>query len=237
MAEGDHWRARRGREGIAPIVLGVVLIIVVVVGGVGIYVATKGPSSPKANTMILASSTSSSRSTPSGPHSSVSSSGSGFKTYSGTFNYSVPLGPSGERVFSNGTVQSYTSVYVGSGTFTFFINPQNYSGSGSGQGTITVTTTGFCSGSVTLKYTFRISDATTILGGNTTLFFALPTPSSAKVPLTCTGPMAGVDTSTNNPITFEAIYSGEITSASIPVTVSQHLTGNIDYGYNIVRTN
>jgi hypothetical protein len=139
-------------------------------------------------------------------------------------------------VLSNGTVQSYNSVQFASGSFTFSVAAFNRSGSGSGHGTLVVTTTGFCSGTTTVPYTFLIPDATTILGGNLTVFLGTPTPSTFMVPLSCTGPMAGVNTATNNPAPFLSVYPNEITTASTPVTVTQHLPGNINYYYKIIQT-
>ena len=164
-----------------------------------------------------------------------SSSGTGVTRYSGVFNYSVAIGPTGERVFENGTFQTYNSVQKASGSFTFFISTTNGSGTGSGSGTLTVTTSGFCLGSVTVPYTFEIPDATVLLGGNITIFFGTPTPASVMVPLSCSGPMNGVDTSINNPLTFLSVYPNEISSASVPVYVSEHLSGNISYAYSIAQ--
>jgi hypothetical protein len=152
---------------------------------------------------------------------------SGIKTYSGNYNYTNPEGPGGERVFSNNTVQTYSSLQFAVGSFTFSINPQNYSGTGSGHGTMIVTTTGFCSGNVTVPYTFTIQ-ATNLPGQNITISFSLPTPANATVPLVCTGPMNGV-TQANNPVPFLAEYPGEVTTAIVPVTVYQNLGTRITY--------
>jgi len=140
-------------------------------------------------------------------------------------------------VLSNNTVQTYGSVEVGTGSFTFFVAASNSSGSGVGHGTLVVTTSGFCSGRTTVPYTFTIPDATTLLGGNITVFIGDPTPGNFTVPLTCTGPMAGVSTATNNPAPFLATYPNELSVAAVPSTVNQHLTGNIDYYFSIVKTN
>lgn len=165
----------------------------------------------------------------------TTASASGMTTYSVTFNYSQPLGPFGERVLPNDTVQTYSSVQVASGTFTFFISATNRSGSGSGHGTLTVTTTGFCSGTTTVPYTFQIPDATTLLG-NLTVFMGTPTPGNFSVPLTCTGPMQGVSTTTNDPAPFLSTYPNELTIATVPYVINQHQTGNIDYYFDIVQT-
>lgn len=223
----------------------VVIVVIVLVAGVGVYFAVARSAS---NTTISSATTSatspSSASASTTPPSIVTTTktrstatvSSGITTYSGTFNFSLPLGPSGERVLSNNTIQTYGSTQVGSGTFSFSINSQTYEGTGSGQGTLIVTTTGFCSGKVSFPYTFQIPDATNILGGNITVFFGDPTPENAIVPLACTGPMAGVNTATNNPVSFLAVYPNEINTVSIPVTVNQHETGNISYYYEITQT-
>ena len=151
-------------------------------------------------------------------------------TYSGTFNFSLPLGPSGERVLANNTVQTYGTSQVASGSFSYFIAAGNKSGSGSGHGTLT-TTTGFCSGTITMGYSFKIPDATTILG-NQTIFFGAPTPANFTVPLTCTGPMTGVSTA-NNVTSFIGVYPNEINVATMPTTISEHQSGNVTYYFNI----
>ena len=238
--------SNRASLGIARIFLVVVIVVILLVAGAGIYflvisnnsgtsvttqsshstatTSSRTTTSTKSVVSLRTSATSTSRSS-----SSVSS---GVTTYTGTFNFSQPLGPSGERVLSNYTVQTYSSTQVGSGSFTFFISALNQSGTGSGQGTLVVTTTGFCSGTVTVPYTFTIPDATTLLG-NLTVFFSIPTPANFMVPLSCTGPMGGVDTSTNNPLTFLAVYPNEISLGSVPGTVTQHLSGNVSYSYTI----
>jgi len=134
-------------------------------------------------------------------------------------------------------VQLYSSVQVGTGSFTFFIAASNSSGHGVGTGTLVVTTTGFCSGRATVPYTFTIPDATTLLGNNITVFIGDATPGNFTVPLTCTGPMTGVSTATNDPAPFLAIYPNELTVATAPSTVNVNLTGGIAYYYSIVKTN
>lgn len=170
--------------------------------------------------------------------SSASTTGSsGLKTYSVTFNYSLPEGPVGELTYpNNDTVKIFNSTQVASGSFTFSIDPSTYTGSGSGHGTMTVTTVGFCSGHITFSYTFQITDATTLLGGNITVFIGGPTPSNFTVPTTCTAtPLPG---STNgNTFPFLSVYPNEISVASVPMTVTQHLSGHIDYSFTIRATN
>ena len=221
------------RTGASIVVVLLALIIVVVIAGAAVYVLflpSGGAKTTGQQSTTRSQSSKSATSTPSGGS-------QGFKTYSGTFSYSLPLGPSGDREGTNDTVESYSSTQVASGTFSFFINPANYTGVGSGQGTLTVTTTGFCSGSVTVNYSFKITNANDLLNGNITVAFADPTPGSAMVPLTCTGDMTGVNTSTNNPITFLPVYPNLVSVHTVPATVSQQLTGNITYQYTITPTN
>jgi hypothetical protein len=125
---------------------------------------------------------------------------------------------------------------VASGSFTFSINPANYSGSGSGHGTMTVTTTGFCSGRTTFPYTFKILDATNLLGGNITVFIGDPTPLNFTVPLTCTA-TANPGSATGNTFPFLSVFPNEISVASVPATVTQHLTGGVAYSYSVTATN
>jgi hypothetical protein len=236
-------RTRSGRRGIAPVLIAIVIVVIVLVAAVAVYYSTTlTPSASSSTTqstqsLTASSSTTSSSSTLLTTVSSVGTSSTGSSdvtTYSGSFNYTNPEGPGGERVFSNNTVQTYGSVQLALGSFTFSINSQNYSGTGSGHGTLTVTTTGFCSGKVTFSYAFSIQ-ATQLPGQNITLGFSTPTPVNATVPLSCTGPMNGVNTATNNPVPFLSEYPGLITTATIPVTVSENLGAGITYFYTISR--
>jgi len=236
------------RPGIATIAIVIVIIVIVVVAGAATYslaVATSTSTSSAGQSSVKSSiSTGSSRQTSTAGTAtsattitsfSISSTAgsSSLKTYTATFNFSLPLGPSGELTFSNNdTVKVYRSAQSASGSFTFFINPANYSGSGSGQGTMTVTTTGFCSGKTTFPYTFKIPDATDILGGNITVFMGDPTPANFTVPLTCTAtPSPG--SATGDTFPFLSTYPNEISVAAVPVTVIQHLAGNISYAFTI----
>jgi hypothetical protein len=213
----------------------VVLVIVLVVAAVASYfLVVAGPASTSASRSSAATTTSTagraSRSA-----SSSSTGPSGAKTYDATFSYSVPLGPSGELVYPNGTVKTYTSVQAASGSFSFSIDSNGYSGSGSGHGTLTVTTTGFCSGRITLPYTFQIPDATNLLGGNTTVFIGNPLPANFTQQLTCTAtPSPG--SATGDTFSFLAVYPNEISVAAIPATVTQNLPGNIFYQFTINPT-
>ena len=190
------------RVGIAPLLIVLMILIIAAVAGVGVYYLALSPRTP-------------------GPSHTTTPGSSGFHTYSGNYHFTVPLGPGGERISSDNTVQSYGSVQSASGSFTFSINPLNYTGTGRGTGTMTVTTTGFCSGEVTVSYTFFVQ-ATHPPGQNISVFFLNPTPGSAFVPLHCTGPMTGVNTATNNPISFLPEYPGLLTTATMPVTMSQN---------------
>jgi len=204
------------------------LVVLVVIGGSAYYfLALGGPGSLATSTHTSQTST----------H-SVSTTGGqlGYKTYSGTYSYSLPLGPSGARTNSSNKLETYSSVQVASGTFTFFVNPANYSGNGVGHGTYTITTTGFCSGSTSFQYTFKIF-ASTVLQGNLTVAFETPTPANYQVALACTGSLNGVDTSTNNPGPFLSVYPNLVNEKSIPVSVDQTLSGGITYHYTITATN
>jgi hypothetical protein len=221
------------------VIVAAVIVVLVVASAAAYYLAVANPSSTSVSKSSAQTSTASSSSTPRTTHASSTTSTTGssaLKTYSATFNFSLPEGPFGELTFSNNdTVKTYNSVQVGSGSFTFSMNPANYSGSGSGHGTLTVTTTGFCSGRTTLPYTFSIPDATNILGGNITVFIGDPTPANFTVPLTCTA-TANSDSTNGNTFPFLSVYPNEISAATIPVTVTQHLAGNISYSYTISPT-
>lgn len=225
-------------------IVAAIIVVLVVASAATYYLVVARSSSSSSSTSLNtssahASTTSSSTSrTTHASSSTISTTGSSaVKTYSATFNFSQPLGPFGELTFSNNdTVKEYTSVQAASGSFTFSINPANYTGSGSGQGTMTVTTTGFCSGRTTLSYTFKIPDATNILGGNITVFIGDPTPVNFTVPLTCTA-TANSDSTNGDTFPFLSVYPNEISFAAAPVTVTQHLAGNISYSYTISPTN
>jgi len=232
------------------------VVVILLIVGVGVYFLVAGSSKgttttslpviqgntmiPATTTTISALSTASSSAhvtslTTSSVHVGSSSAASGITTYSGTFNFSIPEGPSGVRSMSNGSLQIYNTTQVASGSFSFFVDPSNESGSGTGHGTLTATTTGFCSGSITVQYTFIVPDATTILGGNLTVFFSDPVPGNFSVQLLCTGDMTGVSTTTNNPSPFLPVYPNEINIPAVPGTVSNE-SGNFDYYIHVSRT-
>jgi hypothetical protein len=212
--------------------------------GAGFYlVIGKAPatsSSSTSSTKASSSSTSSSHSTIVTTTSTSSTTAvSGLKTYSGTFQFTNPEGPSGERTFSNNdTVQTYSSLQNGSGSFTFSTSNGGLSGSGSGHGILVVTTTGFCSGRTTLPYTFNITDATTEFAGNLTIFIGDPIPGNFTVPLTCTGPTTGVF-ATANTDPYLAIYPNELTVpvSTTPATITENLGSGITYTYTVTPTN
>jgi len=226
--------SNHGREGIGTIVIVVLVVLVIIVAGAA-YVFTFTGKTSAPNT-ASGTTTLTTRTTATFPLPSYSTSGSGattaYQRYSGVYNYTNPIGPSGERVFSNDTVQTYGSVQVASGSFSFFVNPANYTGFGSGTGTMTVTTTGFCHGTVTYGYTFKITAAWPP-GAALTLGFGTPVPVNFTVPLTCAGPMQGVDTSTNNPAPYLSTYPGLLSINSFPYAVSEHLSGGTSYHFSI----
>ena len=233
-APGSSLRARR-RPGIAITVIVAALIVVIAVASVAAYflVTSSSPSSTSSKSSSQASTASSSATRTTATSTTGSST---LETYSGTFNFSLPEGPFGELTFSNNdTVRTYNSVQEASGSFTFSLNPANYSGSGSGHGTMTVTTTGFCSGRTSFPYAFKIPDATNALGGNITVFMGDPVPVNFTVPLTCTA-TANPGSSNGNTFPFLSVYPNEISVAAIPVAVTEHLSGNISYSYAIVPT-
>jgi hypothetical protein len=161
---------------------------------------------------------------------SSSSSVSGVTNYRGTFTFLQPLGPFGIND-SSGKPVFWNSTQSASGSFTFSINSFNYSGTGSGQGSITVTTRGYCTGSVTVPYTFTIQ-AFHFIGQNITVGFYTPNPSNATVPLTCQGSTQGFNQG-NNPIPFLPVYPNLITMASVPAQLSMPLTTGISYTITI----
>jgi uncharacterized protein (UPF0333 family) len=222
------------------VVVAAIVVVLVVASAATYYLVFANSSSTSLSKSTVQASSTASSSASRAASSSLSTSTTGsstLKTYSATFNFSLPLGPSGELTFSNNdTVKTYSSVQVASGSFTFSINPANYSGSGSGHGTMTVTTTGFCSGHTSFPYTFNIPDATTILGGNLTIFIGEPSPVNFTVPLTCTA--TALPGSTNgDTFPFLSVYPNEISAAAIPVMVTQHLSGNVSYSYTVTPTN
>jgi hypothetical protein len=220
------------------VIVAAIIVVLVVAGAATYYLVVASSSSSSLSKSSTHASTASSSTPRTSASSSASTAGSStLKTYSVTFNFTQPLGPVGELTFSNNdTVKTYNSLQVASGSFTFSINPANYSGSGSGHGTMTVTTTGFCSGRTTFSYTFKIPDATNLLGGNITVFIGDPTPMNFTVPLTCTA-TANPGSTNGNTFPFLSVYPNEISVATVPATVTQHLTGGVTYSYSVTATN
>ncbi len=238
--------ASERRPGIAIALIVIIIVIVLVIASVGAYFAL---SSSKASSTSISSTSSQATATTSTTtiqgfdttsFSSVTSSASGMTYYSGTYNFSLPEGPSGVRSLPNGSAQYYNSVQTASGVFNFSIAAGGLSGSGSGHGTFTMSTSGFCTGSDTFPYTFPISDVTTFLGGNITIFFGNPVPGNYTVSLTCTGDMNGVSTATNNPGPFLPVYPNEISVplASVPFSGVFHATPSTTFvwGYSLKET-
>lgn len=238
--------ANQKRTGIGIALIVVIIVILLVIASVGAYYALS--SSKATSTTSFASSSGTSVTTTTSTTtiqgfdttSYTSSSQTGVTYYSGTYNFSLPEGPSGVRSLPNGSAQYYNSVQTASGTFTFSIGAGGLSGSGSGHGTFTMTTTGFCSGSDTFPYTFTIPDVVTFLGGNLTIFFANPTPGNYTVSLSCTGDMTGVSTATNDPGPFLPVYPNEITIplASLPFSGVFYGTPSTTFvwGYSVEET-
>ncbi len=233
----------RDRRAIATSIIVLVVVLVIAVGVIGAYFAFSGGSASgsTSTTGLTSSSKSTSQSSAQSSVSSakstastLSSSTGGIKSYSGTFVYANPLGPFGIND-SSGRPVEWNSTQSASGTFTFSINTANYTGTGRGQGTITVTTQGYCTGSVTIAYTFTI-EANDLRGGNITVAFNTPTPSSATVQLTCQGSTVGFSQA-NNPIAFLSVYPNLVSIRSTPGTVSQLPTAGISYTVTITQTN
>jgi hypothetical protein len=232
----------RDRKGVATPIIVLAVILVIAVGAAGAYFvfSSRGSSSGSSSTNSKNSSSagtshSTSRTSVSSSLSTSSSSPSGLRTYAGTFAYTQPLGPFGINSTSSGKISEWNSTESSSGTFVFSINPANYTGTGSGRGTMIVTTRGYCTGSVTVPYTFTI-EATDILGGNITVGFLTANPESAMVQLTCQGPTTGFNQA-NNPVSFLSVYPNLVSISSAPKTVSQPPITGISYSITITPTN
>jgi len=228
---------------IATLTIVIVIVIVVVVAGVGTYVfvftsssgtGTQSTTMSFSQTVTVSTPTSTSQSvTPTTSSVSSTTSVTGLKTYKGNFTYITPLGPFGIND-SSGKPVEWNSTQTASGTFTFSINPNTYLGTGTGQGSMIVTTRGYCTGSVTVPYTFTIT-AGQPPGENLLVAFDTPTPSNVTVQLTCQGSTVGFNTA-NNPVSFLSVYPNEVYTATVPVTEHQAPTGGISYTINIIET-
>jgi uncharacterized protein (UPF0333 family) len=218
-----------------------VVVLVIVVAGVGTYVfvfsssSGSGPTTTTttSHTLTISTPTSGATSTSSAASTETTSSVTGLQSYKGNFTYIVPLGPFGIND-SSGKPVEWNSTQTASGTFTFSVNPSTYLGSGSGQGSITVATRGYCTGSETVPYTFTVT-ATHPPGEDLEVAFDPPSPANVTVQLTCQGSTVGFNTA-NNPVTFLSVYPNLVTTASVPMTDSQVLTGGISYTVIIVAT-
>jgi hypothetical protein len=233
----------KSRLGIAPLVIAVILVVVVAVAGIGVYVFVftgpgAGGSSTSTVTVGNASSVTNSHTSTVTIGSTVSTGPAagtqGYENYRGSYTYVTPLGPFGIND-SSGKPVEWNSTQTATGSFTFSVNPATYIGTGSGQGSITVTTHGYCTGTVTVPYTFTIQVAHPP-GENFIISFNTPTPSTVMVQLTCVGSTNGFNT-TNNPVAFLSVYPNGLSLASIPATSSQVPTAGISYSVSITRAN
>jgi len=212
----------------------VILVVVVAIAGVGAYLFVFAvPSSSGFRT----SPTIGAKSSPAGSAHAYTStrlgSAQSYEKYRGTFTYSNPLGPFGIDDSSGHPVE-WNSTQTASGSFAFSIDPTTYLGTGNGQGNITVATHGYCTGSVTVPYTFTIQVAHPP-GANFEISFNTPNPTSATVDLACHGPTTGFNTA-NNPVTFLSVYPNGLSVASFPSTSSQLPTGGISYNVTITQS-
>jgi hypothetical protein len=231
----------KSHSGIAPLVLAVILVVIIAVAGVGVYVfvftgtTRSGDSTPTVtigNTPSVTNSHTSTVTIGATASTGPTTGAQGHENYKGNFTYVTPLGPFGIND-SSGKPVEWNSTQTATGSFTFSIDPATYLGTGGGQGSITVATHGYCTGSVTIPYTFTIQVAHPP-GANFEIAFETPTPSNATVQLTCQGPTNGFNTA-NNPVAFLSVYPNGLSLASIPATSSQVLTGGISYSVNITQ--
>jgi len=224
-------------RGIGIVTVVIVLVVVVAIAGLGTYVFVfAAPRSPGTDTTTVTLgttlSTGGTRTETESTHSATSGTQIN-QTYSGTFSYTVPLGPSGVNDSSGKPVQ-WNSTQTASGSFKFSINPVTYIGTGSGQGSITVNTQGYCTGSSTVQYTFTIEAINLPETQNVSIDFNLPDPSTVMVKLTCEGSTAGFYTA-NNPVTYLSVYPNGLDLNFFPAKVSQVLKGGISYSYDITE--
>ena len=232
----------KSHSGIATLALAVILVVVIAVAGVGVYVlvftGTNTGSGSSTQTVTIGSVSSATNSRTStvtiGPTTSTgpTTGTQGNENYKGDFTYVTPLGPFGIND-SSGKPVEWNSTQTASGSFTFSINPATYLGTGSGQGSITVATHGYCTGSVTVPYTFTIQ-VEHPPGANFEISFNTPTPSNATVQLTCQGSTNGFNTA-NNPVAFLSVYPNLLSLASIPATSSQVPTGGTSYTVTVTQ--
>jgi hypothetical protein len=215
----------------------IVVVVVVAVAGVTYVFVFTSPSSPGAktttSTLIVGTATSSV------PTTTVTIGGSttgtqSYEDFSGTFTYTVPLGPSGINDSTGKPIQ-WNSTQTATGSFSFSIDSSTYIGSGSGQGSVTVSTRGYCTGSNTVPYTFAIEAVNVPGTKNITIAFNNPTPSTVMVQLSCKGSTVGFYTS-NNPVTYLSVYPNGLDLNSFPAKATAVLTGGISYTVSISET-
>jgi len=224
------------RAGVTTLLILVVLVVVVVVAGVAYVLVLSNPgtsgTATTTSTLTVGTDTSNAPSTVTTETlggATTSSGSQGYEDFSGTFSFTIPLGPSGINDSTGKPIQ-WNSTQTASGSFAFSINPSTYLGTGSGQGSITVTTQGYCTGSATVPYTFAI-DAQHIPGSaNVSIGFDLPTPANVTVKLTCEGSTAGFYTS-NNPVSYLSVYPNGLDLDSFPANV--FATPSSGYSYSI----
>lgn len=225
----------RSRVGIATLVIVIVIVVVVGIAGAGVYVlvvSAPGATGTSTTTVIIGPTTSTAT-LQSVTTVTQSSGAQGSQNYKGTYTYANPLGPFGIND-SSGKPVEWNSTQMASGSFTFSVNPATYLGTGNGQGTMVVTTRGYCTGTVTVPYTFSIQ-VVHPPGENFVISFNTPTPSSATVALTCQGSTLGFNTA-NNPVAFLSVYPNGLSIASFPSTSSQPPTAGISYTVTITQT-
>ena len=225
------------RRAITTILLVVVVVVVVAVAGVAYVFVFATPSSPSAKTTTSTFTIGTATSNVPTTTVTVGSSTTGTQSYedfSGTYTFTIPLGPSGINDSTGKPIQ-WNSTQTAKGSFTFSINPSTYLGSGSGQGSITVTTRGYCTGSSTVQYSFGI-EAQHIPGtNNVTIDFNDPTPSTVMVQLACQGSTVGFYTA-NNPVTYLSVYPNLLDVNSFPANVSQAPTSAYSYTVSVSET-
>jgi hypothetical protein len=217
------------RPGVAMVLVVVILVLVIAVGGGVYFVYTYNSGTGRGSTSTGTGTTSNTLSFTY----STSTYSESAKSYTGQYSYINPIGPSGAR-YNNKTngVDVYNSTLSATGSFSFSIYALNQSGTGSGHGTIAVTTMGYCTGHLTTDYTFVISDATTLLGGNLTVFFGNPTPGNLTMQLSCTN-IYGSPYSTTASVVFLSVYPNEVSSSSLPGTVSMTFSSVFTYEITI----
>jgi len=225
------------RRAITTIILVVVLVVVVAMAGIAYVFVFASPSSPgvktTTSTLVIGTSTSGVPTTTL-TIGSLTTGTQSYEDFSGSYTYTVPLGPSGINDSTGKPIQ-WNSTQTATGSFTFSINPSTYLGSGSGEGSITVATRGYCAGSSTVPYTFGI-EAEDIPGTkNVSIAFNDPTPSTVMVQLSCQGPTAGFYTA-NNPVTYLSVYPNGLDLNSFPAKASMVLTGGISYTVSVIET-